>query len=1131
MQPLTVYKASAGSGKTFTLAVEFIKLLILNPRKYENILAVTFTNKATEEMKHRIVSQLYGLSHSLKSSDSYLKKICSELDVTEDFVRQNAAIALHNLLHNYNQFRVQTIDAFFQSILRNMVKELGLGNNLRITLNDSQVISDAVDSIMETLDKDKALMSWIIDYVNERMDDKKSWDITGEVKSFGMNLSKEFFKSNEHLLSAIEKDQDFFKRYKAAMTGIIKGTEAHFRECGEYFLTMLAESGYSVEDLLYKSNGVAGYFLKLKEGDIGINKPIVGARVLAAMDDPMKWCSKATASAIAPIAEKRFIPYLRQIEDERQVGVTKVRSAIITLKNINKMRLLFSIREEMDRQNQENSRFMLSNTQMVLSRMIQDDTNIAPFIYEKIGAYLQHIMIDEFQDTSTVQWDNFKVLLENCMAGGEEAVNHGVINNLIVGDVKQSIYRFRSGDWRLLNGISGEFGSDMLNIQSLATNWRSERNIISFNNIFFKTVCEIEADRIMPSAPQAQQVFISENNLSAEAAQQMNAYAEALRHAYDDVAQEIPSSRPQRGLVRVELLPQDKKDEYDEVAKARTLEYVRSLISQKASPADIAILVRFNSEANSIATYFAENAPELSIVSEQAFTLAASPLVMMIISTLRLLRNSNDKPAEVMLLKLYLHYVTGEEITDASILTVDNPLETFLPAQVASPEAMELMHTMSLYELTEHIYRNLNLCSLKGQAPYATVFLDGMKKYMEDNVATIEEFLDYWDSELSGKAIAVGGGDSIRVITIHKSKGLEFKHLVIPFCNWNMASRQSETLWCTIDQQPFAELPFIPVDYTSRTSLQDSIYEPYGNEEWMQGIVDNLNLLYVAFTRAGRSLFVIANQRAKEDNRSHAVIEALHKISDSNALEDASYEDNAPESKDAEATTPSIFTFGEHFFEEEDNVDGGSGKGNVDSGKGKEESDNVFERTPTAIPVSIESFSSANVSFRQSNKSREFAADTLNDEDSKRYTTMGSIMHMLFSRIRTTADIDKELRQFEFDGVIYDDTLTADQLRKELKQKFSDPTVSSWFSDRWTVFNECNIMRLIDGKIVEDRPDRVITDGTETIVIDYKFGHKNAAYSKQVQRYMNLMQQMGYPNVKGYLWYVNLDEIETVHQH
>ena len=176
MQPLTVYKASAGSGKTFTLAVEFIKLLILNPRKYENILAVTFTNKATEEMKHRIVSQLYGLSHGLKSSDSYLNKITKELDVSEDFVRKNADIALHNLLHNYNQFRVQTIDAFFQSILRNMVKELGLGNNLRISLNDSQVISEAVDSIMETLDKDKALMSWIIEYVNERMDDQKSWD-------------------------------------------------------------------------------------------------------------------------------------------------------------------------------------------------------------------------------------------------------------------------------------------------------------------------------------------------------------------------------------------------------------------------------------------------------------------------------------------------------------------------------------------------------------------------------------------------------------------------------------------------------------------------------------------------------------------------------------------------------------------------------------------------------------------------------------------------------------------------------------------------------------------------------------------------------------------------------------------
>ena len=281
----------------------------------------------------------------------------------------------------------------------------------------------------------------------------------------------------------------------------------------------------------------------------------------------------------------------------------------------------------------------------------------------------------------------------------------------------------------------------------------------------------------------------------------------------------------------------------------------------------------------------------------------------------------------------------------------------------------------------------------------------------------------------------------------------------------------------------------------------------------MQGIVDNLNLLYVAFTRAGRSLFVIANQSAKEDNRSYAIIEALRRIADSNELEGCSFEDNTPE-KDTENASPSIFTFGEHYFEEKEE-------------KGKE-SDNVFERTPTAITVSVESYASENISFRQSNKSREFAADTLDDNDSKRYTTMGSVMHMLFSRIHTTADIDKELRQFEFDGVIYDETITAEELRSELKHKFSNKIVSSWFSDKWTVFNECNIMQLKNGKIVEDRPDRVITDGNETIVIDYKFGHKNAAYSKQVQRYMNLMQQMGYPNVKGYLWYVNLDEVESV---
>ena len=1122
---LTVYKASAGSGKTFTLAVEFIKLLIIDPKRYENILAVTFTNKATEEMKHRIVSQLFGISKGLKSSDSYLNKISSELDYTKELVRERAGIALYNLLHNYNRFRIQTIDAFFQSVLRNMVKELGLGNNMRISLQDSMVISEAVDAMMETLDQDKTLMNWIMQFIDEKMDDGKSWNISTEIKEFGKNLTKEFFKANEHLLSDIAKDQSFFTEYKKEMNAILQTTKKKFIDIGNGFDILMNEKGVTINDFAYKSTGVPSYFIKLKNGNYGLeDAKFLSERAKNGMTNASTWGK----GRIAELAESVFMPYLQNAEKERQASIRKAKSAKTTLKNLNKMRLLFRIREEMNHLNEQNARFMLSNTQTTLSSMIKAGDSNAPFIYEKIGAYLKHIMIDEFQDTSTVQWENFRILLDNCMSQADttDAENGNIVHNLIVGDVKQSIYRFRSGDWRLLNNIEEEFttyaGEQTLNTVPLQTNWRSERNIIEFNNAFFREAINIEAERIMPENELEQKDFIEANNLSAEVAQLQRDYATKLRKAYSDVRQDVPKDKAERGFVKVDLLTEDIKEEFVEAALERTLSYVKGLINQNVAHSSIAILVRNNDEATRVANYFAENSPEIPIISDQAFMLKASSLVMIIVNSMKFLRNENDIKAKLSLLKLYVSFVLGEDINDDALLTDADSFCRYMPESIYSAQGRQKMLSMSLYELTEHLFQILSLDRIHGQEPYACAFFDGLKKFLEDNGAILNDFLKYWDEELCQKPISIGSVSSLRVITIHKSKGLEFPHVIMPFTSWLTTTTNGETLWCRTHEEPFSRLPFIPVDYRKRESLDNSIYENYGAEEWMQEIVDNLNLLYVAFTRAGRSLYIIANQDISDNHRSRLLIATLQNMELFNTLKGAEYDgikeiklektkksssrkakDSAPEEEPRECS----FIFGEHYLKE----------------KKQEEKDNVFEIIPTDENVTVHSYDNGNILFRQSNKSREFANDTLDDEDSKRFTTMGSIMHALFSQIHTYDDVEKTLRQFEFDGIIYDETLSPEQLKEQLKSKFDIPMVKDWFSDRWTVFNECNIMRIVGGKIVNERPDRVITDGKETIVIDYKFGKKDDKYKRQVQRYMSLMEDMGYPNVRGFIWYVHED--------
>lgn len=1127
---LTVYKASAGSGKTFTLAVEFIKLLIVNPKKYENILAVTFTNKATEEMKHRIVSQLYGISKGLRSSDSYLKKIASELQYDHDLVRTRAGQALHFLLHNYSQFRIQTIDSFFQSVLRNMVKELGLGNNMRISLQDEQVISEAVDAMMETLNRDKALLSWIMQFIKEKMDDEKSWNVNNEIKDFGYNLTKEFFKANEHLLEHIADDQEFFAAYKNKMNSILQQTKQKYVSIAEGFEVLMQQAGLTVDDFSYKSNGVVSYFLKMKTGNYGLDdKKFLGTRIQSGMVSSSVWGK----GSIPDLAASTFIPYMQNAEKERRHDLRIAKTAKTTLRNLSKMRLLFSIRKEMERINAVNSRFMLSNTQTTLSKMIKAGDSNAPFIYEKIGAYLKHIMIDEFQDTSTVQWDNFRVLLDNCMAQADttEATEENTVNNLIVGDVKQSIYRFRSGDWRLLNDIKENFSSpdnpyhpgDVLNIVPLQTNWRSERNIIDFNNAFFKEAIKIEADRIMPESDSDCEAFIEENGLSGKVALLQKEYARKLRNAYSDVGQEVPDNKPKRGLVRVDLLTDDKREDFVASALERTLRYVKSLIHQDVPYNSIAILVRGNDEASAVANYFAEKCPEIPIISDQAFMLKASALVMIIVNSMKLLHNENDVKARLSLLKLYTSNVLRLNISDNELLTDKEAFRKYVPESIWTPEGRHRMLTMSLYELSEYIFRELGLDSIKGQEQYACAFFDGLKKYLDDNGAILADFLNYWDEELCRKPISIGSVRSMRVITIHKSKGLEFPHVIMPFATWMTTTVSGETLWCKTEEKPFSDLPFIPVTYKNRDSLDNTVYETYGAEEWMQEITDNLNLLYVAFTRAARSLYIIINQDTRQDHRTRLIIETLQAMQRNDALYGAKYEgidtirlDRSSKSSSkkkgeetaGETKTECSFLFGEHYLTEK--------QGN--------EKDNIFEKKPDDEPVTLHSYDNENIVFRQSNKSREFANDTVDDEDSKRYTTIGSVLHALFSQIQTYNDIDKTLRKFEFDGIIYDETLSPDQLREHLKKKFDNSIIKDWFSERWTVFNECNIMQLINGKIVNDRPDRVITDGNETIVIDYKFGKRNKKYILQVQRYMNLMISMGYTNVKGFIWYVQEDD-------
>ena len=1070
VKPLTIYKASAGSGKTFTLATEYIRLVVENPQSYRNILAVTFTNKATEEMKIRILSQLYGIWKQLPESDKYMKVIRERTGLKDDLISQRAGMALHNLIHNYSDFRVMTIDTFFQGVLRNLARELDLTANLRIGLNDYQVEEMAVDQMIQDLKVSDVMLRWLMRYILDNISDDKSWNVIGQIKQFGRTIFKDEYKAVSAQIQQKMEEPGFFDAYTEQLRDIRQQAKDHMKGIADQFFDTLDSEGLTIDDFLYGKSGVCGFFLKLREGIF--DESIIGKRVTDAMEDPSKWYKKnhPQAESINTLAETSLCQLLRYAIDARPKQWKLYKSADLTLRHLTQLRLLGSIEKKVRTLNEEANRFLLSDTQQLLHDLI--DGSDTPFIFEKMGTQLDHVMIDEFQDTSTVQWQNFKVLLS-------EAMSHEQSGSLIVGDVKQSIYRWRSGDWRLLNDIEKQFPhpQEQLDIQTLSTNYRSDRRIIEFNNAFFRQAAELEY-LALGESPEAEQ----------------------LRRAYADVEQQIPDDKPDEGLVSICLLPQE---DYVEQTLQRLVEGVKELYYQGVQPHQMAVLVRTNALIPVIAQHFMQTFPEISIVSDEAFRLDASSAVCLLIEALRLLTRPEDLLTKATVVKLYQREVLHNEVGDEQLLLDKEAYDSLLPDDYILH--FEELRVMPLYELTEHLFAVFGLERLENQSAYVCAFFDQLTTYLQEPQNT--PFLREWDETLCSKTIQSDVISGIRLISIHKSKGLEFDHVFIPFCDWQL-EKQGNILWCQPDETPFDALPLAPIDY-SQKQLMGTIYEDEYHHEHLQNVVDNLNLLYVAFTRASKSLHVIGKQNAPSTSRSSLLEQVLPLITEGGG------------STDVTLSGDNVVPLKKH------SARGGTTSQDVFERNNIVLNPNPFVQTPLPLHTKVATYENK-VEFRQSNRSRAFMEGE-DESKTNNYIRLGSILHEVFSTIRTKADVDSVLKRLELEGVLYDDENTSEKVITMLRKRLEHPKVADWFSDKWTLFNECTILSKENGILKERRPDRVMTDGTQWIVVDFKFAAPKPEHETQVREYMTLLSQM-HPNqtITGYLWYIYPNQIKII---
>ena len=1067
MSELLVYKASAGSGKTFTLAVEYIKLLILNPRAYRQILAVTFTNKATAEMKERILSQLYGIQIGDKDSEAYLNRIKEETKRTEQEIREAAGIALGYMLHDYSRFRVETIDSFFQSVMRNLARELELSPNLNIELNNAEVLSDAVDSMIEKLGPTSPVLAWLLDYINERIADDKRWNVSDEVKNFGRNIFDEgYIEKGEGLRQRLRNPdtiKEYRKQLKALETEILEQMKGFY----DQFEGELEGHALTADELKNGSRGIGSYFRKLNNGIL--SNDIRNATVEKCLEDAKHWATKTSPrfADIIDLAKSSLMQILEDAEKLRSKNNLLLNSCRLSLQHLNKVQLLANIDEEVRQLNHDNNRFLLSDTNALLHQLVKDGDS--SFVFEKIGTNIRNVMIDEFQDTSRMQWGNFKLLLLEGLSQGADS--------LIVGDVKQSIYRWRNGDWGILNGLNDRIEHFPIKVKTLATNRRSETNVIRFNNQIFTAAV---------------------NYLNEVYKKQLGKDCDDLQKAYADVVQESPRS-VQKGYVKATFLEPDEAHDYTDQTLISLGEEVEHLLSSGVRLNDIAILVRKNKSIPRIADYF-DKELHYKIVSDEAFRLDASLAICMMIDALRFLSDESNKIARAQLAIAYQNEVLQKNLDWNTLLLL--PIENYLPP--AFLEKQKELRLMPLYELLEELFSIFEMSHIEEQDAYLFAFFDAVTDYLQSNSSELDGFIRYWDETLCSKTIPSGEVEGIRIFSIHKSKGLEFHTVLLPFCDWKLENETNNQLvWCAPQEAPFNAMDILPINYS--TQMAESIY---GNDyllERLQLWVDNLNLLYVAFTRAGKNL-ILWSKKDQKGTMAELLSAALPRVAQ--AGEGSWNEDEK------------IYESGTTCPSEE--------KSPHSAGNTESKVVNKLAQKPVKLPVHMESMRH-DIEFRQSNRSADFIAGVDEAESSQRFINRGRLLHTLFSAIETEEDIDDAINRLVFEGVI-GRTETEEEIRELTHRAFSQPQIKDWYSGTWQLFNECDIIWQENGELRNRRPDRVMMRNGTIVVVDFKFGKPSKRYNKQVQGYIELLVRMGYDAnaISGYLWYVEEEIIEKV---
>lgn len=1068
---LTIYRASAGAGKTHRLTGEYLLLLFSQPGAYRRILAVTFTNKATDEMKGRIVEELHRLA-SGEDSD-YIALLSGHYSLTETEVRRQAKRILIAILHDYSAFNISTIDRFFQQTMRAFTREIGLQGGYGIEMDQDLVLSEAVDRLLGDLDKsgNKELLGWLLRFAEDKIEDGGEWNLRRDIKMLGKELFKESYKQFSDALSEDIADKKALENYKETLFGIIRSVEKEVKTFGEKANAIMKEYGLQPSDFIQGSRSPMFLFQRWATGEM--KEPTATFRNLA--DNVEKWYTKKTDPALQAIIGTAYDNGLNDCIKgiiARFDDLTAYYSAKEIVRYYYTLGILTDISREIAAYREEKNVMLIADTTELLHKVIAGSD--APFIYEKTGTQIDHFMIDEFQDTSAMQWSNFRPLIEESLAHNRQ--------NLIVGDVKQSIYRFRNSDWKLLDEqVRQDFSAEEVAEETLKDNWRSCRNIVEFNNALFTVAPCLLQDLY--------NVALAESSLD-EAERQL--FASRIAAAYQQASQRVPKPfQDKAGHVRIEFIPQEEEPDWRTESLARLPGILQQLQRNGYALKDIAILVRTNSEGAAVARYllyYKEEHPDdgfgYDIISDEALYVNSSSAVRFMLTLMRHLKNPENKTAAQLALFAY-RILIGQ--WDAPDFTPEEQRE------------LRYLSTLPLYEMAEGLYRLFAVHISEKEEVFVQAFLDMVLEFGQKESADLGHFLEWWDESGYRRTITTPDGqNAIRILTVHKSKGLGFRAVILPFADWEIDHKPMKPviLWCHPRQQPFDRLHLVPVRYGN--ALAKSIFAQDYFKEKLHAFIDNLNTLYVALTRSKEELIVLAPRpkKVKEDGS----IDKMAGIADLLWC-------GVQQPLDRDADGRAIVPLAESFRLEDNRFEAGM----YWKPQRRESLPTEELRAKAFRSVSPDD----RLHLRLRGKSFFF------DNAQRKY---GRLMHEVLSGVRVPGDVPAAVGGYRAEGII--DLQEEQQLVEQIQTYLSNPAVQRWYDGKARILNEVDILF---GKGYSKRPDRVMIYDDEVVILDYKFGEKERnSYHTQVRDYIRLIQQMGYPRVSGYLWYVSLGKTVRV---